>query len=323
MCLIVQTNDASLLKKNLLKSAYSNNSDGFGVMFLDNDQIKVQKIVPKSDNDIVKLWDKFKDMKIPMGLHFRFTTAGATNKTNCHPFQVLSKAEHGRDIWMMHNGPKLPTPMIDKDKSDTHQYVKWVLRPMLANNPDLLYDDDWKEMIEESIGSDKLLFLDSKTGKFTIINEDHGENLNEDIWLSNTYSIQRGYGEDYDPYTDTYIEKKNKIIPIHSSYNLRDRYGYDSYGSDSWYMSDSVASAEDTRHVELCDDGELFNLADVCNFSSEQIHNIVYSNPTGTAELICDMIKADEHELMDSFDELLDARKPITKTKGGNANVKS
>ena len=53
MCLIVQTNNASLLKQNLLKSAYSNNSDGFGVMFLDNDHIKVQKIVPKSDEDIV------------------------------------------------------------------------------------------------------------------------------------------------------------------------------------------------------------------------------------------------------------------------------
>ena len=63
MCLIVQTNNASLLKQNLLKSAYSNNSDGFGVMFLDNDQIKVQKIVPKSDNDIVKLWDRFKDAR--------------------------------------------------------------------------------------------------------------------------------------------------------------------------------------------------------------------------------------------------------------------
>ena len=313
MCLIVQTNNASLLKENLLKSAYSNNSDGFGVMYLADDQIKVQKIVPKSDNDVVKLWDRFKDLKIPMGLHFRFTTEGATNKSNCHPFQVLNKTEHGRDIWMMHNGPKLPTPMIDKDKSDTHQYVKWVLRPMLSNNPDLLYNKDWIDMIEESIGSDKLLFLDSKTGKFTIVNEDHGDHLNDDVWLSNTYSIQRGYGTDYDPHTDSFMPKRNNIIPMSSTYGWGND-DYDSYNYNNYYID----RPNHVEQVELCDDGELYNLSDICNFTNKQIEEIVYSNPTGTAELLSDLVNASEEELIDSIDELLDQRKSKEGKKHGN-----
>ena len=140
MCLIVKTNDSSEVKENLIKSAYQNNSDGFGIMFLRKGRIQTRKIVPKTADDIVKLFDEYKDLKIPMGLHWRFTTAGSSNKGNCHPFSVLNTEEHGRDVFMMHNGPALPTPMIDKDKSDNHQYVKYVLRPMLANNPDLLYN---------------------------------------------------------------------------------------------------------------------------------------------------------------------------------------
>ena len=47
----------------------------------------------KTFNDIEKIWDKYKPMDIPMGIHFRFTNNGDTNKSMSHPFQVLSKAK--------------------------------------------------------------------------------------------------------------------------------------------------------------------------------------------------------------------------------------
>ena len=108
----------------------------------------------------------------------------------------------------MHNGPQLPTPMIDNNKSDTHQFVKWVLRPQLSANPKLLYNAEWQEMIEETIGSDKLLFLDGKTKEFVIYNEDQGKEVDNIGWLSNTYSIQpTGFGaRDY-----TYDFKTDKM----------------------------------------------------------------------------------------------------------------
>jgi len=305
MCLIIKSDNASELKANLLKSAYSNNSDGFGGMFLADGKIQTFKELPKNENEVIKLWDKFKDMKIPMGLHFRFTTNGGTNKANCHPFEVLNKKQHNRDIWVMHNGPQLPTPMIDVDKSDTHQYVKWVLRPMLANNPELIYNNDWKEMIEDSIGSDKLLFLDGSNGKFTIINEDHGETL-DNMWLSNTYSINRGVGSDYDVDTDTISNKpKNNYITFNSSWGQGYDYTYDDNVSDySKYLSKANAK----KTVDLCDDNEPYNLADLVGLSKADIAEVVYHNPTGTAEMLGDLITADENDMYDALDELIDRR---------------
>jgi len=305
MCLIIKSDNASELKANLLKSAYSNNSDGFGGMFLADGKIQTFKELPQNENEVIKLWDKFKDMKIPMGLHFRFTTNGGTNKANCHPFEVLNKKQHNRDIWVMHNGPQLPTPMIDVDKSDTHQYVKWVLRPMLANNPELIYNNDWKEMIEDSIGSDKLLFLDGSNGKFTIINEDHGETL-DNMWLSNTYSINRGVGSDYDVDTDTISNKpKNNYISFNSSWGTGYDYTYDDNVSD---YSKYVSKANAKKTVDLCDDNEPYNLADLVGLSKSDIAEVVYHNPTGTAEMLGDLITADEGDMYDALDELIDRR---------------
>ena len=305
MCLIIKSDNASELKANLLKSAYSNNSDGFGGMFLADGKIQTFKELPQNENEVIKLWDKFKDMKIPMGLHFRFTTNGGTNKANCHPFEVLNKKQHNRDIWVMHNGPQLPTPMIDVDKSDTHQYVKWVLRPMLSNNPELIYNKDWVEMIEDSIGSDKLLFLDGSNGKFTIINEDHGETL-DNMWLSNTYSINRGVGSDYDVDTDTISNKpKNNYITFNSSWGQGYDYTYDDNVSD---YAKYVSKANAKKTVDLCDDNMPYNLADLVGLSKADIAEVVYHNPTGTAEMLGDLITADEGDMYDALDELIDRR---------------
>lgn len=318
MCLIVKTNDSSEVKENLIKSAYQNNSDGFGIMFLRKGRIQTRKIVPKTADDIVKLFDEYKDMKIPMGLHWRFTTAGSSNKGNCHPFSVLNAEEHGRDVYMMHNGPALPTPMIDKDKSDTHQYVKYVLRPMLANNPNLLYNTEWQEMIAESIGSDKLLFLDSKTKQFTIINEDEGETLDNDMWLSNTYSLSRGMGMDYDPITDTLGSNKPKLT--YTTYGTNHRYKSDYY--DNWDLGHSFVDNYDydkEEHVplskkwDMCRDGELYNLCDIYGATSDEINQIVDMNPSGTAELLHDLCYADEEEMYDSIHELTQLKYKSTK----------
>ena len=214
MCLIIKTDTPKQLSLQLLETAYNNNSDGFGLMFCNKGKLHTQKIVPKTFKDIEKLWSKYNDLDIPMGLHFRFNTNGDTTRNMSHPFQILSKAKgDDRDMWVMHNGPMLPTPMIDDNKSDTHQFIKWVLRPQLSANPKLLYNAEWQEMIEELIGSDKLLFLDGKTKEFVIYNEDEGKEVDNIGWLSNTYSIQpTGFGirdYTYDFKTDKMAWKKN------------------------------------------------------------------------------------------------------------------
>jgi len=206
MCLIIQAKNPQVITDNMMNCAYSNNDDGFGLMFHNKGKVHIHKIgKPKSFKTIQKVWDSYKNLDTPIGVHFRFNTNGASSKSMSHPFQILSTQENGRDLWVMHNGPQLPTPMIDDNKSDTHQFIKWVLKPQLVNEPELLYNNDWQEMLADTIGSDKLLFLDSKTEEFTIINEQDGKTT-DDMWLSNTYSLQpsgvyamnRDYEYDFD-----------------------------------------------------------------------------------------------------------------------------
>tara|TARA_R100001594_G_scaffold140495_1_gene185638 strand:+ start:1525 stop:2631 length:1107 start_codon:yes stop_codon:yes gene_type:complete len=227
MCLIIKTDNPNKLNLNLLETAYNNNSDGFGVMFYNKGKLHTQKIAPKTFKDIEKLWAKYKDLNVPMGLHFRFNTNGDTSRAMSHPFQILSKAKgDDRDMWVMHNGPQLPTPMIDDNKSDTHQFIKWVLRPQLSANPKLLYNAEWQEMIEELIGTDKLLFLDGNTKEFVIYNEDEGREIDNVGWLSNTYSIQPSFSSvrDYEYNFETNKMKKK------DNYSMWD----DDYSGASW-----------------------------------------------------------------------------------------
>jgi predicted glutamine amidotransferase len=228
MCLIIKTDNPKQLHLGLLETAYHNNSDGFGLMFCNKGKLHTQKIVPKTFKDIEKLWDKYKNLDVPMGLHFRFNTNGDTVRAMSHPFQVLSKAKgDDRDMWVMHNGPQLPTPMIDDNKSDTHQFVKFIIRPQLSANPKLLYNGEWQSMIEELIGTDKLLFLDGKTKEFVIYNEDEGKEVDNIGWLSNTYSIQPSYSSvrdyEYDFQTNK-MKKKDKW-----AWEDDDDYGYSGY----------------------------------------------------------------------------------------------
>ena len=223
MCLIIQTNKPKNLDLDLMECAYENNSDGFGVMFYNNGKIHTHKILPKTFADVKKVFVPYQELNVPMGIHFRFATQGDTTKSLSHPFQVLNKKEHGKDLWVMHNGASLPTAMIDKGKSDTHQFIKWFLKPQLINNPKLLYNEDWQELISDIIGSDKMLFLDGDTKEFTTINPQNGEDVSGIGWLSNTYSIKRGVGYDYD------VKKGKKLPAIYGNYG--------NYGRNSWTTS--------------------------------------------------------------------------------------
>jgi len=293
MCLIIQTNKPNNLDKDLLECAYENNSDGFGVMFYNNGKIHTHKIVPKDFSDVEKVWENYKNLKIPMGLHFRFNTIGDTNRSLSHPFQVLSLKENGRDLWLMHNGASLPTPIIDQTKSDTHQFIKWVLKPQLVNNPSLLYNEEWQEMMAGLIGTDKLLFLDGKTKEFTIINSDCGEQVKGIGWLSNTYSIKRSVGFNYD------VNNRRKALTQTPSWQT----AYGNYGNYENYLEyeDDAYWDYDTdkpkRQIDLAQPDDKSEVQALCdgNFvgaSAEEIVETCEDYPQEVAEWIYDLVYA-------------------------------
>lgn len=297
MCLIIQATKPEVITENMMNCAYLNNDDGFGLMFANKGKVHVHKLgKPKSFKSINKLWDSYKNLDVPMGLHFRFNTNGESSKAMSHPYQVLTKEESNRDIWLMHNGPQLPTPMIDSNKSDTHQFVKWILRPQLINEPELLYNPDWQEMLSDMIGSDKLLFLDSKTEEFTIINEDQGKTT-DDMWLSNTYSLEprgnyalsRDYK--YDEDTDTLKKIENKW-----TYE-DDDWGYGGMGhySGTPIYRRGIESNNTTKNYvnpprDIHENGTDIDENDFYGMTSEEIYDLIIENPTGTAKWVNDLV---------------------------------
>ena len=313
MCLIIQTDKPKQLSTRLLETAYENNSDGFGVMFVNKGKLHTHKIVPKTFKDIEKIWDKYKSMDIPMGIHFRFATNGDTNKAMSHPFQVLSRAKgDDRDMWVMHNGPQLPTPMIDSNKSDTHQFVKWVLRPQLSANPNLLHNAEWQEMIEDLIGTDKLLFLDGKTKEFVIFNRDEGTDMENVGWLSNTYSIQpTSYGK-----RDKYYDDKTDTIKDVSDSKWcyeDDDWGYNGYGGISSRHYGHYGNGIVRKTTPLANgvtiqakqlnlpipkqdeeetmwNGKALNMQDLYQMDKEEIIDLCEENPVGVGSLISEEI---------------------------------
>jgi hypothetical protein len=302
MCLIIQTNEPKKVDIDLMECAYQNNSDGFGVMFYNNGKVHTHKIVPKSFKDINKVWDIYKDLDTPMGIHFRFTTEGETTRSLSHPFQVLNAKEHGRDLWVMHNGARLPTPMIDANKSDTHQFIKWILRPQLSNNPAMLYNVEWQDMLAETIGTDKMVFLDGKTKEFTIVNPQQGKDVQGVGWVSNTYSINRGVGFNYDI-------NKGKKVPntLYGNYGNGSIYNDRSYQYDFSYDKDMEWDwdtdqpkdrygrqyAETSVDLAQPDDYALTD-KDFLGATQEDVLDLVEMNPIGTAEWIWGLSNLDD-----------------------------
>jgi len=309
MCLIIQTDKPKNLDLDLMECAYENNSDGFGVMFYNNGKIHTHKILPKTFDDVRKVFVPYQELNIPMGIHFRFATQGDTTKALSHPFQVLNKKEHGKDLWVMHNGASLPTAMIDKGKSDTHQFIKWFLKPQLINNPKLLYNEDWQELISDIIGSDKMLFLDGDTKEFTIINPQNGEDVSGVGWLSNTYSIKRGVGYDYDV-------KKGKKLPMNYYGNYGSHYGrtswttdwdnsYDDWDYDNDKPKNTKTYAESQSDLAVPTTQEMIKDKyysesgiyseikdeDLVSATPEEIMEMCEENPIGIAEWIYSMVK--------------------------------
>ena len=85
MCLIIQAKNPQVITDNMMNCAYSNNDDGFGLMFHNKGKVHIHKIgKPKSFKTIQKVWDSYKNLDTPIGVHFRFNTNGASSKSMSH-----------------------------------------------------------------------------------------------------------------------------------------------------------------------------------------------------------------------------------------------
>jgi predicted glutamine amidotransferase len=273
MCLIIVGKKENIVKeKTILENALTSNSDGFGLMYFKNDDVVSKKTLSKDFKDITNLIQSvFNDIDedSKLGLHFRFATQGAKDKINCHPLTVLSKEEHGRSIKLMHNSPMLPTAIIDKDRSDTHQFVKYYLRPVLKSNPDLIYNQKWLEQLNSDVDSSRLVFADGKSKTFIYVNKKLWSKKNK-IWFSNDNSFQSKW---------------------EWSRNYNNAYG--GYGYNSWDYEDEKEDIAYRNNTPLLDNNKLDDYLDLpldeellSSLDENQIKDYVSTNQTEVVQFL-------------------------------------
>ena len=246
MCLlVVQPATAPTLTQAWLEDFYASNSDGVGIMRAVDGELLIEKILPKNAQEFVDFYRNHID-GYDCAFHLRMKTHGNIDMENCHPYEVFNKAEHGLDVWLMHNGVLSTGNAADTTKSDTWHYIRDYLRPMLANNIDFMFTEAFAEIIGDHIGaSNKFVIMDS-TGRTQTVNQDSGVFWGG-RWLSNTYAwssplnASKTYKDDYDtaldeiesmPYKASYTKSAGSYKKWSTGYMT----GYETYDDeDYWY----------------------------------------------------------------------------------------
>ena len=187
MCLLVtQMKENAPLSDSWLSDFYASNQDGVGVMYAQNNELVIKKILPVSAADFIDFYREEIQGK-RCAFHLRMRTHGATDLINCHPYKLLDKATHGIDMALMHNGILSTGNARDTTKSDTWHYIRDILRPLLKSNPDYAFTRGFADLVGAHIGfSNKFVIMDAR-GRMAHVNKSAGVYY-AGLWLSNTYA---------------------------------------------------------------------------------------------------------------------------------------
>jgi predicted glutamine amidotransferase len=192
MCLILQLNKESQITEEQFKKNLEKNSDGTGIMFANNNKIIVKREIDSKDKQVslftkyVKAVTETKSLN-EVFIHSRFATHGKKDLLNCHPYEVLAGNTKQPELYCMHNGIIGTVDLVEKDKSDTFNFLKYYVKPLLEGRINLLQNSHFQQMLSKYIGIvSKLVFLDS-TGLTTFIHKEQGT-IYKGCWISNTNS---------------------------------------------------------------------------------------------------------------------------------------
>lgn len=180
MCLLVHQGKGVSFTDAFLKDVYGKNEDGLGIMYAEDGKVHVYKCLPANAQDFVDFYNMHA-AKRECVWHARMKTHGDIDFDNCHPYMVTD------DIWLAHNGILSTGNEADHTKSDTWHFIKNVMRPALAMDPDLMTNQEWLAFMGSLIGSSNKFGLVRSDGKTAVINRKSGVEFMQS-WLSNTYA---------------------------------------------------------------------------------------------------------------------------------------
>lgn len=169
-------------------------NDGLGFMRREEGRIITERTVGSNLNkfDMFRRWRNYKSY----AMHARFRTHGKVNEENCHPFKILDMDDgDSMDMYVMHNGVIRDYPDVEKDSSDTFNFMKYVIVPLAKANPEVIWENEhWQGIIHRLIGGSRLLFMrsDDHPCPVLIFNKSAGTTQGQ-CWLSNGHSTSHHY----------------------------------------------------------------------------------------------------------------------------------
>jgi len=182
MCIIsAKAAGVAMPDHDTIKRMWNGNSDGAGIMYVENGKVRIEKGFMSYKSFASKLEELEKRMDLtatPLVMHFRITTHGGTKPENCHPFPItdsvgaLSKLVATVSIGVAHNGIIRITPR--KGISDTMEYIITQLAPLKRAMPRFYENKNAMLMVKNAIDS-KMAFL-TKEGKIYTIGDFVEEN---------------------------------------------------------------------------------------------------------------------------------------------------
>lgn len=291
MCLIFHKPAEIEFPEYAIKSSFTLNNDGFGLMHVKNGRVRTYRKMAKTSGEVFSIVQRYRDQE--MAGHMRLATSGDVNKKMCHPLKILRKETDGADLYMMHNGVMNFLPTENKRGSDTWHLAELWLKPWLKREgPDLVQDEKFQFMIQRFIGgTNKLLFLDDM-GRYTFINKDLGsEKLVKNCWVSNPSAVYR-------PTTVQHGSQKSYLPPWR-----QDNYSYTDYGriwqntnkafynyAEGWEFPDEPSPPHSNEIVYYGD----ITIEDIANFSYHDMEDFVLQQPENTVDILFDIMTLKE-----------------------------
>lgn len=217
MCIIIAKNKGLKMPDNkTLERCFTNNPDGAGIMYAKNNAVHIRKgfmTYADFNNYLNELGNHVSLKDTALVMHFRITTHGSTNSSNCHPYPIskkikdLKKTSLITDIGVAHNGI-IPIKCIPK-LSDTQTYIAKKLSVIHKIQPDFYTNKYIMQRIENEIQS-KMCFLTKDEKIYTI-----GEFIEDNGVLYSNHSYNRSAFSLYD-----YHEFGNKEISVCPIYGI-------------------------------------------------------------------------------------------------------
>lgn len=175
MCLIMASERGIIPTRNYA-NVWANNSDGFGIAYAKDNKLHIKKTLIEAD--VAMLMDEAQGN--PFVAHWRFTTHGHSNLSNCHPFKLSG------NVQMAHNGI-LNLPIVNEQMSDTWHFVRMLQN--IVKRDDTYFSQPFLAELGKEILGNKLAFIHSD-GRIAIVNEKIGTwDVENDVWYSNDSSF--------------------------------------------------------------------------------------------------------------------------------------